>query len=76
MLGALTAGRPCDDERGIAVAQTQDALATLLGVSRHAVNRELKQLANQGLVGLGYGEIWVRDLERLKQLWHEHGAQP
>ncbi|MFQ6748660.1 helix-turn-helix domain-containing protein, partial [Bordetella pertussis] len=65
-----------DDERGIAVAQTQDALATLLGVSRHAVNRELRQLANQGLVGLGYGEIWVRDLERLKRLWHERGAQP
>ncbi|CFP63837.1 transcriptional regulator [Bordetella pertussis] len=41
------------------MAQTQDALATLLGVSRHAVNRELRQLANQGLVGLGYGEIWV-----------------
>ncbi|MFJ0683338.1 Crp/Fnr family transcriptional regulator [Bordetella bronchiseptica] len=76
LLGALTAGRPGDDERGIAVAQTQDALATLLGVSRHAVNRELRQLANQGLVGLGYGEIWVRDLERLKRLWHERGAQP
>nr|WP_263971979.1 helix-turn-helix domain-containing protein [Bordetella pertussis] len=47
-----------------------------MGVSRHAVNRELRQLANQGLVGLGYGEIWVRDLERLKRLWHERGAQP
>ena len=75
LLGALTAGRP-GGEQGIAVAQTQDTLATLLGVSRHAVNRELKQLASQGLVGLGYGEIWVRDPEKLKPLWHERGAQP
>ena len=73
LLGALTAGRP-RTEQGIAVAQTQDTLATLLGVSRHAVNRELKQLASLGLIGLGYGEIWVRDLEGLKQIWHEHGA--
>jgi CRP/FNR family cyclic AMP-dependent transcriptional regulator len=70
LLVALTSGYACT-EKGIAVAQTQDALATLLGVSRAAVNRELKQLAACGLITLGYGEIWVRDLHGLKRRWQE-----
>jgi len=70
LLVALSAGHAHTD-KGIAVAQTQDALATLLGASRPAVNRELKQLAGWGLIGLGYGEIWVRDLEGLKRRWQD-----
>lgn len=70
LLVALSAGRGATD-KGIAVTQTQDALASLLGVSRPAVNRELKQLASWGLIGLGYGEIWVRDVNGLKRLWQE-----
>ncbi|MVW70500.1 Crp/Fnr family transcriptional regulator [Bordetella sp. 15P40C-2] len=70
LLVALTSGHGCTAE-GIAVAQTQDALATLLGVSRAAVNRELKQLAGCGLIALGYGEIWIRDLDGLKRRWQE-----
>ncbi|MCJ9712274.1 helix-turn-helix domain-containing protein [Bordetella hinzii] len=40
-----------------------------MGVSRNAVNRELKQLESLGLVGLGYGGIWVRDVAGLKALY-------
>ncbi|AKQ56472.1 Crp/Fnr family transcriptional regulator [Bordetella hinzii] len=68
LLCALSADRPAT-ERGIAVPQTQDTLATLMGVSRNAVNRELKQLESLGLVGLGYGGIWVRDVAGLKALY-------
>lgn len=42
-------------------------MATLLGVSRPAVNRELKQLARCKLIDLGYGEIWVKDIDGLKR---------
>lgn len=66
LLVALSAGRN-PTENGIAVTQTQDALATLLGVSRPAVNRELKQLARCKLIDLGYGEIWVKDIDGLKR---------
>lgn len=45
---------------------TQDDLAAMLVVSRHAVNRELKQLEQDGLIVTGYGYVDVRDLKGLK----------
>jgi CRP-like cAMP-binding protein len=68
LLSALTASAAAG-EKGVPVSQTQEALAALLGVSRHAVNRELKQLEARGLLSLGYGEIWVRDCAGLRAFW-------
>jgi len=44
---------------------TQDDLASLLGVTRHATNRELKRLEHAGLLQVGYGTIVVKDLSAL-----------
>lgn len=43
------------------IVQTQDELAHLLGVSRHAVNRELKRMERVGEISIGYGYISVLD---------------
>jgi len=43
----------------------QDELAVLVGVSRQTLNRRLNALARDGIVGLAYAEITVRDLPRL-----------
>jgi CRP/FNR family transcriptional regulator, cyclic AMP receptor protein len=44
---------------------TQDDLANLLGVTRHATNRGLKRLEQAGLVHARYGTIVVNDLPAL-----------
>lgn len=44
----------------------QDQLALMLSLSRQTTNQILKDLQNQGIVQLGYGEIEVLDLEKLR----------
>lgn len=67
LLSALTTNA-APGERGVPVSQTQEALAALLGVSRHAVKRESKPLEVRSLLSLGYGEIWLRDCAGLRAL--------
>lgn len=67
LLCALSASREGDAPAD--VLQTQDALAALLGVSRHAVNRELKVLEAAGLVRLGYGTLALTDVSQLDAIW-------
>ncbi|NYT80444.1 Crp/Fnr family transcriptional regulator [Alcaligenaceae bacterium] len=50
------------------IVQTQDELAHLLGVSRHAVNRELKRLEQAGMLQVGYGNIQITDSKLLSEL--------
>ncbi len=50
------------------VMQTQDDLANLLGVSRHAVNRELKRMEKSGALRVGYGSISILDPYPLKHI--------
>jgi CRP/FNR family cyclic AMP-dependent transcriptional regulator len=47
---------------------TQEELATLVGASREAVNRELGRFARRGLLELGRGRIVVRHPEELAKL--------
>lgn len=45
----------------------QERLASMLALSRQTTNQILKDLQNQGIVRLAYGEIEILDLERLRQ---------
>ncbi len=67
LLCALSSARVGEAPCG--VVQTQDALAALLGVSRHAVNRELKVMESAGLVRLGYGTLTLTDPSTLERVW-------
>jgi len=46
----------------------QEQLALLLSLSRQTTNQILKDLQNQGILKLGYGEIEILDEERLRVL--------
>jgi CRP-like cAMP-binding protein len=46
---------------------TQQELGYLVGLSRQRVNQALNTLAAQGLIGIEYGGVRVRDLEALRR---------
>ena len=49
------------------IACRQEDLAMMLGLSRVAIGKALTQLAAQGLVAPGYGEITLPDVPRLRR---------
>jgi CRP-like cAMP-binding protein len=53
-----------DEQRNLHLTQRQ--LASLIGVSRETVNKELKILREKGIVATARNAITVQDLERLK----------
>ena len=50
------------------VQLAQEDLAAMLGVSRQTTNALLKALQEQGVVRLGYGEIEILDVGRLREM--------
>ncbi|TWC13124.1 MULTISPECIES: Crp/Fnr family transcriptional regulator [unclassified Pseudomonas] len=46
----------------------QEQLALMLSLSRQTTNQILKDLQSQGILHLGYGEIEILDIERLRAL--------
>ena len=46
----------------------QDELADLMGLSRKTVNRVLQELEARGLVETGYGTIFIRNPEGLREV--------
>ncbi|WP_434559444.1 Crp/Fnr family transcriptional regulator [Pseudomonas sp. Z5-35] len=46
----------------------QEQLALMLSLSRQTTNQILKDLQGQGILNLGYGEIEILDIERLRAL--------
>ena len=46
----------------------QEQLASMLSLSRQTTNQILKDLQGQGILKLGYGEIEILDVERLREL--------
>jgi len=46
----------------------QEQLALMLSLSRQTTNQILKDLQGQGILQLGYGEIEILDIERLRRL--------
>lgn len=57
-----SASRGYQNGTSITLNLTQDELASLLGVTRHAVNRELKRLQDTGGVLVGYRSIIITPL--------------
>jgi CRP/FNR family transcriptional regulator, cyclic AMP receptor protein len=47
---------------------SQETLATMLSTSRQTINRELRKLEIDGVVGLSYGGVEIKDLEGLRAL--------
>ena len=66
-LVALSAGRGAGGT-GESVRITQAELASMLGVSRESVNKQLKEFERRGWVRLGRGNIWVLDNASLTSL--------
>ncbi|MFC6301033.1 cyclic nucleotide-binding domain-containing protein [Pseudomonas sp. CCM 7893] len=48
----------------------QEDLAAMLSLSRQTTNALLKDLQSQGIVRLGYGEIEILDVQRLREAAH------
>jgi CRP/FNR family transcriptional regulator, cyclic AMP receptor protein len=64
---ALSSGRSVPDA-AIELRMSQTDLAAMLGASRTKVNAELRLLEKAGALSLGYRQIVVRDMERLRKL--------
>ncbi|MBL8709484.1 MAG: Crp/Fnr family transcriptional regulator, partial [Rhodospirillaceae bacterium] len=66
-LQALAIGHGEDSAEGIVITAklNQSALAQLLGVTREAINKQLKQFAQEGLVLTKASRIVVRDIAAL-----------
>jgi CRP-like cAMP-binding protein len=47
---------------------SQEQLALMLALSRQTANQVLKDLQAQGILHLGYGEIEILDMERLREM--------
>ncbi|MFT3813578.1 MAG: Crp/Fnr family transcriptional regulator [Acidovorax sp.] len=64
---ARTQGRPGDDGL-LGLRLSQSDIAAMLAVSRQTVNKELRALAQRGLIDVDYGRITLRDLDELKRI--------
>jgi len=73
-------GRTVDEGISIDLALSQSDIAAVVGGSRQRINRALRQLHLEGIVGLGEPRVLVRDAARLEAvadgrlLLPEHGA--
>ncbi|MGH1578619.1 Crp/Fnr family transcriptional regulator [Planktotalea sp.] len=54
--------------RGLEVAVSQEALASMINLSRQRTNILLKEMEREGLVRLEYGRIGVRDVDAMQAL--------
>jgi CRP-like cAMP-binding protein len=59
----VLAGRGTKDGH---IAITQGELASMLGVSRESVNKQLNAFAREGIIALGRGKITIRDAGALR----------
>jgi len=67
-LVALAADRPADGKGGVKLRITQAGLASMLGVSRESVNKQLKDFERRRWVSLGRGSVTVLDDAALRSL--------
>lgn len=68
LLRLATAGAQSDRGTLIKEAPTHEALAAVIGAQREAVTRELRVLANDGLIQQNKRELLILDVERLRDL--------
>ncbi len=67
-LAALAAERPADGRGGVKLRITQAELASMLGVSRESVNKQLNDFERRRWVLLGRGSVTVLDEDALRSL--------
>src|SRR5262249_8206905 len=68
LLGALGAPTPSRTAKGPEpLSTTQEVLASMVGASRQAVNRKLKEFEAQGLVKLQYGRLSILNAAGLEK---------
>ncbi len=61
-------GQPIDGGPAISLRLSQGELATMLSVSRQTMNKELRLLAQQGMVTADYGQLTILDLAALRRM--------
>lgn len=68
LLRLAAAGEQADEGILIREAPTHEAIASAIGAQREAVTRELRALANEGIIRQYKRELWILDVERLREL--------
>lgn len=69
LTGSLTYAQEVSLEPGaVRLRITQDELASMLGVSRESINKQLNQFAHDGWIALGRGSVTVLDRKTLSTL--------
>lgn len=53
---------------GITLRVSQGELAAMVSVSRQTINKEMRRLADRGMLAVSYGEVQVRDVAALERL--------
>ena len=61
-------GRGCGSEVEIELRLSQEALASIVGVSRQTINKELRRMAEEGLIRMHYSRLTVCDLKGLAEI--------
>ncbi|MGH6627277.1 MAG: Crp/Fnr family transcriptional regulator [Burkholderiaceae bacterium] len=61
-------GQPIDHGPAISLRVSQSELASMLSVSRQTMNKELRLLAQQGLLTADYGQLTILDLAALQRM--------
>lgn len=61
-------GLPAAQGIELSIRLSQEDLASLLSASRQSVNKELRKLAEQGIVDIRYSRLTVLDLPRLQRV--------
>ncbi len=68
LLRMASGGAAVDAGILIREAPTHEAIASAIGAQREAVTRELRALANDGIIRQHKRELWILDIERLRDL--------
>lgn len=58
-------GKPVEGGIEIGLKLSQDDLASLLGVSRQSINKELRNFSDHGWIGIRYSQLTIFDLDAL-----------
>jgi CRP-like cAMP-binding protein len=74
LLGLAQAFGDPEPDGAVGLAISQDDLAAMVGVTRQAVNPEIKALERSGVVELAYRRVIVRDMPALRTLAREGDA--
>ena len=68
LLRLASTGEQTDNGILIREAPTHEAIASTIGAQREAVTRELRALASEGIIRQNKRELWILDIDRLREL--------